>query len=216
MNRKLTAEFIGTFFMTAVSVLAIKNANIGAYTPLAVGSLYIALIYAAHRLSGAHYNPAITLGIFMRGYMTVNQAVAYIATQIVAAIFAVFAAEAMLHDIIPAANLPFQPEIVPGLLSEFFGSFILIYVALSVTQQNVNNTNGYFGAAIGLTLMACLYTFGSVSGGAFNPALSIANCIGEVFTWEKLWIYLLGQLLGAAVAAIIYRFLQQKGEEESV
>lgn len=91
-----------------------------------------------------------------------------------------------------------------GLAAEFLGTFALAYVVLNTATAKGTNGNSFYGLAIGFTVMACAYSFGSFSGGAFNPAVAVGACLMKGFVWSDLWIYLVGSIAGGILAALVF------------
>lgn len=210
-SKKIIVEFIGTFFLMLCLTMLIKNGKATGLEGLAIASIYIALIYAGNAISGSHFNPAVSIALFVKGIMSINEAVAYIGAQLVAAIFAVFSADAMLQGIATGNdNLPLRIDPIPSFLAEFFGTFVLVYIILNVANSKRSENNQYYGLAIGSVLLACNYSFGPVSGGAFNPAIAIGYCIGNVAEWSTSWAYFVGEILAAIVAAIVFKYLENE------
>jgi aquaporin Z len=209
-KRKLLAEFIGTFMLMLFIAMVVKSGKATGFEPIAVSAGLIAMIYAGRAISGAHYNPAVSLAAFIRGIMTVNEMVAYIGTQLVAAVFAAFTSGAILQGIASEnLNLPIEKiDVAPAILAEFFGTFALVYVILNVATSKRTEGNSYFGLAIGLTVLAIDYAFGPVSGGMFNPAIMVGSCLAHIIEPINAWVYLVGEILGAVLAAITFRFLE--------
>jgi aquaporin Z len=211
-KRKLLAEFIGTFMFMLIAAMVIKSGKAIGFESIAIGAIFMTMIYAGSTISGAHYNPAISLAAFVRGIMTVNEMVAYMATQIVAAVFAAFTSGAILQGIASEnLNLPIEKiDVAPAILAEFFGTFALVYVTLNVATSKRTQGNSYFGLAIGFTLMAVMYAFSPVSGAMFNPALMAGSCVANIIEPINAWVYLVGEILGAVLAAIAFRFLERE------
>jgi aquaporin Z len=210
-QKKIIIEFIGTFFLMLICTMLLKSAKATGFEGLVIGALYMALVYANQASSGAFFNPAITLANFIKGLMTLNELVAYVATQLIAAIFAIYSADAMLQGIATGNdNLPLRIDPLPSFLAEFFGTFLLVYVFLSVSAAIKNQNNSFFGAALGGTLVAISYAFAPVSGGAFNPAIAIGYCIGNIAEWSTSWTYFVGELLASVVATIIFKYLENE------
>lgn len=209
--RKLIVEFIGTFFLMLCITMLIKSGKATGFEGFAFASIYMVMIYANQSISGAHFNPATSVAFFVKGIMTINEAVAYIGAQIVGAIFAVFSADAMLQGIATSNdNLPIRIDPIPSFLAEFFGTFAIIYVILNVTVSKRTENNQYFALAIGFALMASYYTFGTVSGGAFNPAIAIGYCLGNISEWSTSWAYFVGEIIAATIATIIFKYLENE------
>jgi aquaporin Z len=203
--RKYITELIGTFglvFTVGTAVLTDPG-----LAPLAIGAVLMVLVYAGGHISGAHYNPAVTLGVFLRGKLPVKDVVPYWAAQLVAAFFAAWLSRYTAHSPVPTQSLSGTHHVVAALLAEFFFTFALVYVVLNVATSKDQPNNHFFGLAIGFTVAAGAFAVGAVSGAAFNPAVAFGACLIGLINWPNIWIYLLAELVAAAVAAIVFRYL---------
>jgi aquaporin Z len=204
--RKLIVEFIGTFFLVFTVGMAVIDPGAGAMAGLAIGTVLAVMIFAGGHISGGHYNPAVTLGVLLRGKVTINDAVGYWVVQVAAGIVAAIAVTIM-KPAMPAEALNGSLDLVPALLAEFLFTFALVYVVLNVATAKGTEGNSFYGFAIGFTVVAGAYAVGSVSGGAFNPAVAVGGSIMNIFAWGNIWIYLVAQLAAGAVAAFAFRYL---------
>jgi aquaporin Z len=201
--RKYIVEFIGTFFLVLTILVVNNNGTPAGFAPIAVGFALMAMIFAGKHISGAHYNPAVTLAMLMRKNIALNDGLAYILAQFIAAVFAAFTAKSLLEGVTAIDNI----DTPMAITAEFLGAFIWVYVVFNVATANANDGNSFYGFAIGAIVMGISYGLGPVSGGAFNPAVAIGLSAAGAFDWVNLWIYLVGSLAGAGVAAILYGFL---------
>jgi len=196
MNKYIT-EFIGTFFL----VLAAGFAG-GDHAVLIIASALMVMIYAGGHISGAHYNPAVTLAVLIRGRIGVSEALIYMVSQIIGAV-----AAALLVGFFK--DVPAEPMILHdktrALLAEGLGSFALAYVVLNVATAKGTAGNSFYGLAIGFTVYFAGSLLGSLSGGAFNPAVAVGASVIKAFDWSNLWIYLVACFGGAALAALIFK-----------
>ena len=201
---RYAAEFIGAFFL----VLTIGCTGIatgpGVIPPLAIGSVLMVMVYAGGHVSGAHYNPAVTLGVFVRGKLPALDIVGYWVAQIAGA---VAAAMAVLFFKTGEPVTVFAAPFVPAFGAEFLFTFALVYVVLNVATAPANAGNSYFGLAIGFTVLAGAFAVGDISGGAFNPAVAIGAMAMGMLPWANLPLYVAAELLGAAAAALAFRAL---------
>ena len=208
--RKLIAEFIGTFFLT-LTVCMTSYAKVSAdLQPLAIGVALVGLIYAGGYISGAIFNPAVTLAIWLRGRLTVKDAGLYMVAQFLGGISAAFLTIALTSAkpiVFPIAPPPQYFGIVPAILAEILGAFALVWVVLNVATSKSTEGNSFYGLSIGFILVGLIYTFGSISGSVFNPAVSLAANIAQLGNWANLWIYLVGGFGGAALAGVVYKFV---------
>jgi aquaporin Z len=201
--RKLAVEAIGTFFFVLTIGLVVLQPGVGALAPLAIGSALMVMVYAGGHVSGAHYNPAVTLAVMIRGLATPVELAGYWAAQIAAAILAALAVGALVDA--PTAAL--APATGPALLAEFLFTFALAYVVLNVATTRGTTGNSYYGLAIGFTVMIGAYAVGGISGGAFNPAVAVGITTMGITAPSYLWVLLLGNLAGGAAAALVFNVL---------
>ncbi len=207
-------EFVGTFFL----VLTIGLARLSGTTvaPLAVGAMLMAMVYMGGHVSGAHYNPAVTLAVWLRGRLPAGRVVPYWLAQCLAALLAAF----VVHIV---TGLNFGPAPAPAaqglqaLAVEALFTFALALVVLNVATSRATEGNSYYGLAIGFTVAASAFAGGPVSGAAFNPAVGLGPIVIEAFMGDggfgHLWLYLVGPLAGGAIAALVYR-AQHAGEPD--
>jgi aquaporin Z len=205
--RKLVVEFLGTFFLVFTVGMVVIDPGAGDMAPLAIGSALAVMVYAGGHISGGHYNPAVTLGVLLRGKTTVREAGGYWVVQLAAAVVAAFVIMVM-KPALPAEALNADLDVVPALLAEFLFTFALVYVVLNVATAKGTEGNSYFGFAIGFTVMIGAYAVGPISGGAFNPAVMLGGMLLNIFAWSNIWIYAVATLAGGAVAALVFRYLQ--------
>jgi aquaporin Z len=203
LRRKLTIEFIGTFFLMFTVGMAVARA--GALAPLAIGAVLMVMVFAGGHISGGHYNPAVSTAALIRGKLPAGDYRAYIVTQAVAAIIAGLLVGAMGYAPARAMALAGSGTM---LVAEFLFTFALAFVVLNVATAQDTENNSYFGLAIGFTLAAGNFAVGSVSGGAFNPAVALGASALGLFSWSHIWIYLTADFAGGTVAAIAFLLTQ--------
>jgi glycerol uptake facilitator-like aquaporin len=201
--KKYLVEFIGTFFLvTAVGMTG---------NPLAIGAMLMIMVYFGGHISGAHYNPAVTLAVMVRGKIKMNEAMVYWLVQLLGAIAAAFfcmelkGGETFACKPMPGIN------ILKPLIAEIVFTFALASVVLNVATHSKTAGNSYYGLAIGFTVLASAYCVGAISGGAFNPAVGcgpiIVDTINHGDSMKNIWIYIVGPLAGGAIAGIIFKFI---------
>jgi aquaporin Z len=206
--RKLLVEFVGTFFL----VLTIGTTVIGGIdvAPLAIGSVLMVMVFAGGHISGAHYNPAVSLAVFMRGKVPARELGQYWVVQLAGAVLAAFAARYIAGS--PAAPA-IEPAIGPALLAEVLFTFALAWVVLNVATSRDTEGNSFYGLAIGFTVAVGAFAVGAVSGGVFNPAVALGVSIMGLVTWSAIWIYLVSNFAGAALAALAFSFASHTDRE---
>src|SRR6201996_2483009 len=196
--RKYAVETIGAFFLTFVVVVSVLSHSV--FTPLAAGAALMVMIYAGGHISGGHYNPAVTMGALVRGRIGIGDAIPYWIAQVVGGVVAGVIARAVVN---PAAvstlTLSGHAEAAAAVV-ELLLTFALSYVMLNVATSKDQPGNGFFGLAIGFTVVAGAFAVGGISGGVFNPAVALGGATAGVFAWSTIWIYIVVQL-GAGVAA---------------
>jgi aquaporin Z len=192
--KKLTIEFIGTFFLVLTALIT--------GNPLAIAGVLMVMIYAGGHISGAHYNPAVSLGVMIRGNINVGEMLQYWAAQIIGGILAAIVA-GYLTGTQGAGNEGI--DMSKSLISELLFTFALVFVVLNVATATRTSGNQYFGLAIAFTVLAGAFTVGSISGGAFNPAVAIGASVFGAFSWSNIWIYLVGNFGGAIIAAYTFK-----------
>jgi aquaporin Z len=207
-------EFIGTFFLVLTINLAAPSGT--PLAPLAIGAALMVMVYMGGHVSGAHYNPAITVAVWMRGKLPATQIVPYWVAQILGSM----AAAAVAYFV---AGRTFAPTPSPDataiqiLTVEALFTFALAMVVLNVATAKATQGNSYYGLAIGFTVMAGAVAGGPISGGAFNPAVGLGLILMQSFLvgggTGDLWLYLVGPMAGAVAAALVFR-LQHAGAME--
>jgi aquaporin Z len=203
ISRKAYAEFIGTFFLVFTVGMATKTA--GSFAPLAIGAVLMVMVFAGGHVSGAHYNPAVSTAVLLRGKMSLIEYVPYVLTQLLAGIVAALAVIALGYN----PTVPIQTAGIGSMLVvEFLFTFALAYVVLNVATSRGTEGNSFYGLAIGFTLAAGIFAVGSISGGAFNPAVAVGASIMGLFSWSHIWIYVVADVVGGAAAATAFRLVE--------
>jgi aquaporin Z len=202
--KKYLVEFIGTFFLVLTVGMTVIEPGAGNLAPLAIGSALMIMVYAGGHVSGGHYNPAVTLAAYLRGRCTKADVPGYIGSQIAAGIVAAFVVLGLKGD--PFVT-PADIKVFPSLIAELVGTFALAYVVLNVATAKATAGNSYYGLAIGFTLATMAFALGGISGGAFNPAVAVGITVMHLAKVSNLWIYLVANLAGGALAAFTFRFI---------
>ena len=194
-------EFIGTFFL----VLSIGLTG----NPLAIGVMLMVMVYMGGHISGAHYNPAVSIAMIFRGLLTTKEAINYIVSQLAGAFLAAFFIQWLAGSVMEVE--PSNTASVLQILTvEFLFTFALVLVILNVATNPKTEGNSYYGLAIGFTVMAGAFAGGGISGGAYNPAVGtgpilVDTIMGEGNTLSNFWYYLVGPIVGAVTAAYVYK-----------
>jgi aquaporin Z len=203
MNKYLV-EFIGTFFLVFTVGMCVIKPDVGSFAPLAIGSALMVMVYAGGHISGGHYNPAVTLAVWLRGKCATADVPGYMASQIVAGVVAAVAALYLKGN--PEVT-PAELKIAPSLLAEFLGTFALCWVVLNTATAKATGGNSNYGLAIGFTVLVMAYAVGGISGGAFNPAVAIGITVMHLVKGSNLWIHLVADFAGGAAAAMAFKAL---------
>lgn len=198
--RSYIIEFIGTFFL----VLTIAFSG----NPLAIGMVLTALLYMGGYISGAHYNPAVTLAVMLNKNIKLQTSMLYMLFQVLGGLAAAVVFGLVSQNNFVPAPAPTTP-VNTAILLEAIYTFLLCSVVLHVAVSDKTKGNNYFGLAIGLTVLAGAYSVGPISGGAFNPAVAIGPILYDSANLSQnlnnLLIYLIGPFLGSALAALVYK-----------
>jgi aquaporin Z len=200
---KYVYEFIGTFFLVfTVGMTAVEPNNAGMLAPIAIGSILAVMVYAGGYLSGGHYNPAVSLAVYLRGKLNTKDLGLYWVAQLGAAIIA---ALLVIYFKGHVQSNALDQDVIKSLLAEFLFTFALCYVVLNVATAKETANNSFYGFAIGFTVLVGAYAVGAISGGAFNPAVALGMSMTNISHWSDLWIYIVANLLGGAAAAFIFK-----------
>jgi aquaporin Z len=224
--KKNLSEFIGTFWLTlggcgsAVLAAGFPNVGIGLLgVSFAFGLTVLTIAYSFGHISGAHLNPAVTIGLWLGGRINAKEILPYIASQIAGAI----AGAAVLYLIATgngnaigdfAANgygdhSPGKYGIVAAIVTEFVMTFIFLLVILGATDENA--PKGFAGIAIGLALTLIHLISIPVTNTSVNPARSISQAVfvGE-WALSQLWVFVLVPISGAALAGLVYKYFKSE------
>lgn len=204
--RKYIVEFIGTFFLVLTIALAVHSGS--ALAPVAIGCMLMVMVYMGGHVSGAHYNPAVSAAVLIRGKMNVQDLGPYLVAQFAGALLASALghfATGQSFSPAPAANI----SVPVAIAFEAVFTFALASVVLNVATHAKTAGNSYYGAAIGLTVAASAVAVGPVSGCALNPAVGCGTVLYRVFAGDNpganlLVIYSVGPVLGGVAAAAVF------------
>ena len=229
---KYVAEFVGTFVLVFASCgsAVLAGDKIGFLgVSLAFGLSLLAMVYAIGPVSGCHINPAVTVGIILSKKMEAKYAAGYIAAQVLGAILAsallLLIAKGAPGGYDPSvagfaangygAHSPGQYNLLSALLVEIVLTFFLVFTVLGATD--VKAPVGFAGIAIGLVLTLIHLVGIPVTNTSVNPARSIGPAL-FVRGWalSQLWLFIVAPLIGAAIAAVVYRATHKPAAEISV
>lgn len=228
--KKLVAEFIGTCVLVVCGcgtamLVGCDAVNGGGYilTALAFGLTIVAMAYSVGNISGCHINPAVSLGVLMTGGMKVNEFVQYVIAQCLGAL----AGSGILAAIFELGGVKDQTggfgsnglggvngNVVSGLLVEVVLTFIFVMAILGVTSKKANH-GSFGGLVIGLSLVLVHILGIGLTGTSVNPARSLGPAIAAAITGNTdpivcVWVFIVGPLVGAALAAVTYKYLEAK------
>lgn len=231
--KKYVAEFIGTMVLVIMGcgtamLVGCDAVNGGGYilTALAFGLTIVAMAYSIGNISGCHINPAVSLGVLLTGGMKIAEFIGYIISQclgalagagVLAAIFNLGDVKDMTGGFGSNGLAGVNGSIWAGLLVEIVLTFIFVIAILGVTSKKANH-GSFAGIVIGLTLTFVHILGIGLTGTSVNPARSIGPAIVAAISGNgdpvaSLWVFIVGPLVGAALAAVIYKFLEGKDAE---
>ncbi|MFN2457414.1 MAG: MIP/aquaporin family protein [Chitinophagaceae bacterium] len=205
--RQYITEFIGTFFLLAGAAF---GGAIGAALALMV------MIYAGGHISGAHYNPAVTAAMYMRGKTPKSELPGYFIAQFLGAAVAALLIKYLFDTSGVAGCDGFGEGIIKALFAEFLGTFALAYVVLNVATAKGTAGNSYFGLAIAATVLGMAFLFGRFSGGVFNPAVGVGLAVQGSVCWQQLWLFFVAPLAGGILGAAVFKIVNEDDEEMEI
>ncbi len=228
LSKKLIAEFIGTMVLVIMGcgtamLVGCDAAAGGGYilTALAFGLTIVGMAYCVGNISGCHINPAVSLGVLLSGGMKAKEFVGYVIAQclgalagagILALIFKTGGVTDMTGAFGSNGLSGVNGSAVAGIIVEIVLTFIFVLTILGVTSPNAKH-GSFGGLVIGLTLTLVHILGIGLTGTSVNPARSIGPAIVAAITGNSepiscVWIFIVAPLLGAAIAAIVYKFLE--------
>jgi aquaporin Z len=175
----------------------------------------MAMVYMGGHISGAHYNPAVSFGAFLRRKIGTVQMLAYWAAQLAGAALA-FVLGYLVSGHSPGIHPGPKVDVFQALAVEALFTAALVLVVLNVAMTKATQGNSFYGLAIGFTIAAAIFVGGPISGGAYNPAVGFGATLGSAMFagggWSDVWLYVVGPLIGAAIGAAIHS-LQTNSEQ---
>jgi aquaporin Z len=211
--RLYASEFIGTFFLVfvATGVVIVNHVSGGAIThtgiSITTGLVVMAIVYAIGDVSGAHINPAVTVGFWLAGRFPGSRVVQYIISQCLGAV----AASLLLVLIFPGlisltVTLP-SGLVMQSFILEIIITLFLMFVILSVSTGSMEKgimAGSAIGAVVGLSVLWA----GPITGASMNPARSIAPALVSL-DFNHLWIYIVGPVIGAAISVVAFKIIHK-------
>ena len=228
--KKYIAEFIGTMVLVILGcgtamLVGCDAANGGGYilTALAFGLVIVGMAYCVGNISGCHINPAVSLGVLISGGMSVADFIGYVIAQclgaltgasVLAIIFGVGGVTDMTGGFGSNGLAGVNDSIVAGLLVEVVLTFIFVFTILGVTSKKAGH-GSFAGVVIGFTLTLVHILGIGLTGTSVNPARSLGPAIIAALTGNTapiicVWVFIVGPLVGAALAAVVYKFLESE------
>lgn len=213
MRRYLT-EFVGmVFFVMTIGLVTAAGTPLA---PLIIGSVLMVIVYMGGPVSGGHYNPAVTLAVFLGRRMSRGDLVPYWIAQLLGGLVGASLSRMFVDrtfTIAPAATTTSGA----ALLVELLYTLLLALVVLNCAARDAVKGNSYFGLAIGFTIVVAAASGGPISGGAFNPGIGAGAILTDALlgggSLSHLWIYLVGPLAGGVLAAAIFKLQGEKDSE---
>jgi len=201
--RKYVTELIGTFFLVFTVITAVNSG--GDLAPLGIGAVLMVMIFAGGHISGGHYNPAVSLAVFIRGRLDSSDLAPYIVSQLLGSVLAALLGLWMFDD--NAAPHWTGKALGMALVVEILFTFALAYVVLNVATSKDHPDNSFYGLAIGFTVAAGAVAVGGISGAAFNPAVAFGISLAQMSSWGNIWVYWVAQVIGAVLAGVTFKAL---------
>lgn len=199
---KYAVEAIGTFMLVLAAIFG---------GGLAAGFMLAAMIFAGGHISGGHFNPAVSIGVFLRGRLTSADLIPYVIAQMAGAILAGLLG-GWIRDFGDGGSLPTFDEAdvaIQVFLLEMVFTFALVWTVLNVATTSALVNNQFYGLAIGAVVVGAGYAVGDFTGGAFNPAVGFGATVSGAIEWGNIWVYLIACPIGGALAAIAFKAFAQ-------
>ena len=203
---KYTIEFLGTFFLVLIIGLS--------QNPVAIGLGLAVLVYMGAHISGAHYNPVVSLAMLINNQIELKEFSFYLASQLLGSVVATYFIMLLGNDFNVVSN---TNDISSFFVAEILFTFLLVFVILNVALNKNLKGNQFYGLAIGLTVTAGAFAVGNISGGVFNPAVSFGpslfsfidpQVVGTNVSSSDFFIYyLISGTIGSVIASYLYKKL---------
>ena len=206
-SKSLLAEALGTFALVFIGCGSVILSEVGNFNPKLIpyvfGLTITSCVYLLGKYSGAHFNPAVTIGFFINKEISVKDGILYISIQILSAISA-----SLLHNIVFTEQHSFgtttiSTTYISGSVAEILCTAFLMLVILLVTR----NDNRVYGLAIGGAVTLSALLIGDMTGASLNPARSIGPMILYGNTIE-IWFYILFPIVGSSIGTVLYNYLK--------
>ena len=210
--KKCFVEFFGTFFFTFTILCCVLLSPNAVLTPIIIGIALAVVVYAGGPISGGHYNPAVSLGIYLIGRMGSKKTLLYIIFQIFGASYAA------LMILLLSAFFDYAPPkemaVGPLMVAEIIFTTLLIYVVMFCAVSKRVNGNNYFGLAIGTTVTVGIGAVGTICLTAFNPAVAIALLLTKVAVFKTVILTIIANVIAAFIACGLFKLLNLDNVEK--
>jgi len=204
---KILTEAIGTFFLVFAVIGAVAQAS--PLAAFAIGGTLAVVVYAGGHISGAHYNPAVSLAVWIRGRLPLAELPGYVGAQLAGASLASLAGAWVFRIGNPALGAWHGRALLTAIVVELLWTFLLAYVVLNVATSKDHPDNSFYGLAIGGVVTVGILLVGTLSGAAFNPAVALGASFARLSAWANLWAYLAAQIVGGILAGLTFRALNR-------
>mgnify|MGYP001245152450 CR=1 FL=1 len=201
---KYIIEFLGTFFLVLIIGLS--------QNPVAIGLGLAVLVYMGAHISGAHYNPVVSLAMFINRQIEMKEFSFYLVSQLLGSVIATYLIMLLGNDFNVVSN---TDDISSFIMAEVLFTFLLVFVILNVALNKNLKGNQFYGLAIGLTVTAGAFAVGDISGAVFNPAVSFGPSIfnfidpqvlgSDVSSSDFFIYYLISGIIGSVIASFLYK-----------
>jgi len=191
-------ELIGTMFL----VLAVGLTG----NPIAIGVMLMTMVYLGGHISGGHYNPAVTLAVWIRGKLPSKEVVPYWISQIMGGLIAGIIILFVGKSLIPMPSV----GIMHAGLIEILLTFVIASTVLTTATSKAFKDSKVYGLAIGAALLTAAFIGGDISGGVFNPAVAIGPLV-LAGAYANMALYIIAPLVGGALAAYLFKYFNPKG-----
>ena len=208
--KKYIIECIGTYFL--VLIIGLTG------NPIAIGIGLSILVYMGAHISGAHYNPAVSLAMIIRGEISIMECLKYVLSQCIGAVAAAYSIILLGADALAVVSK--TDSMTSFFMAEIIFTFLLVFVILNVATHPDTKNNQYYGLAIGLTVAAGAFSVGEISGAVFNPAVSFGPSLlslinpdlefSNLVSHNFFIYYLSATAIGSVIAGLLFNYLLKK------
>ena len=200
--KKSLVEFIGTFFLVLTVGCCVFSAGEGIIAPLAIGFCLMVMVYAGGHVSGAHYNPAVSIAAAIRGALSWKDLAPYWIAQLLGGGVAALVVKQLVY--VPEVGEA-SFDLVKLIVAELLFTFALCYVVLHVATSKSNENNSFYGLAIGSTVMVGAFATAGLCYGAFNPAVALGLSFMGAACCKLIGITIGVNLVAGILAGLVYK-----------